>query len=43
MIFDLMLEINDWSIEKCQQTHTQMEEILKHNYNNINYDLQSTI
>lgn len=40
-IFDLLLDINSWSIEKCQSVHTQMHEILFHNYNLIGPNLQS--
>ena len=41
MIFDLLLEINSWSLEKCQNVYTEMQDILQHNYRNINSDLQS--
>lgn len=41
MIFDLLLEINSWSLEKCQNTYAAMQDILQHNYKNINSDLQS--
>jgi len=38
-IFDLLLEIDSWSIEKCKQMHKDMYNILIHNYNRIGKDL----
>ena len=41
-IFDVLLEIQSWNIEKCQNIYKQMNDILEHNYNNINRNLQRT-
>jgi hypothetical protein len=32
MIFDLLLEINSWSIKQCQQKYVEMLEVINHNY-----------
>ena len=32
MIFDLLQEINSWSIEQCQQKYVEMLEVVNHNY-----------
>ena len=32
MIFDLLLEIDSWSIEKCQQKYVEMLETINYNY-----------
>ena len=49
MIFDLMLEINDWSIEKCQQKYKEMLQITSFNYSWLkdmdiqDYEMRSTL
>ena len=40
-IFDVLLEIQSWDIEKCKLVHRAMHDILFHNYNMIGKNLQS--
>ena len=49
MIFDLLLEIDSWSLEKCKDVYTKMLSIVTHNYMWLkemdiqDYEMRSTI
>jgi len=49
MIFDLLLEINSWSLEKCKTIYKEMLSITTHNYLTLkdmdiqDYEMRSTI
>lgn len=47
-LFDLILEINSWSIEKCQQKYVEMLSTINHNYMwlkdmDIQHEMRSTL
>ena len=49
MIFDLLLEINNWSLEKCKTIYKEMLSVTTHNYLTLknmdiqDYEMRSTI